>query len=88
MKYTICEDIVYSEAGNKINILSLESDDNVYTLKGVASVMFKFLVDGFEKDNIIEKIEQEFEVETAVVTKDLEQLINSLINNKIIKEVN
>lgn len=52
MKYQINPNFFYSNQGDKVNIVSLDDDEYVYTLDGVAAQIFPKLADGEEVDKV------------------------------------
>ncbi|EKP4476231.1 PqqD family protein [Cronobacter dublinensis] len=79
--FFISEDVKWKEVNESIII------DPDYALNSTAAFVFKRITDGLSNLQIADALSMEFDADISVITADLEDLLQDMQAEKIIKEV-
>ena len=70
---TIAGDNLLVPIGEAVNIFN-----GVFTISPSAAVVYQALLDGLEKDEILDRILAEYEIDEETAKKDIEEFLNQL----------
>ncbi|MBI2418715.1 MAG: PqqD family protein [Ignavibacteriales bacterium] len=81
--YTVPENVAISDSG----FLFLASTGESFTLNETGKEMFKMLQQNFNRDEILAKIQNDFDTEAITLDRDFEEFISQLKSYGLIKSV-
>lgn len=82
--YKLSSDILLQEVANEIVILNL-ADGQYYGLNEIGARVIQLMSRGENIDSITETLLQEFDVEQAVLEKDIQTLIEELRQHALVE---
>lgn len=85
--YRVKEDIAFSQQDEKslLVISVLDTENCYYKLTGLGSKVLLQIKEGADIEKIKTNLLEEFDVDAATVDRDVDNLINYLLENKIIE---
>ena len=83
MKIQVAEDVVWSQVGEDVVILSVASG-YYFGLGGVAALIWSFIAAKTSTDEILTNIGLEYEVEADRVRSDSESLVDDLVQERLV----
>jgi hypothetical protein len=87
IRYIHNKEIIQSKIGEEVVMLDMESGF-YFGLNSVASVIWKMMEQEISFDLMIERLMGTFNVERSLCESDTKELIDQLLEKKIIREVN
>jgi hypothetical protein len=81
--FSIQENLAVSDSG----FLFLPSTGETFTLSGMGIVIFKMLQQKYPTNEIIKKLEEEYDSDKATIERDFEDFLFQLKKYSLIKEV-
>ena len=87
IRYIHNKEIIQSKIGEDVVMLDMESGF-YFGLNSVASVIWKMMEQEISFDLMIERLMGTFNVERSLCESDTKELIDQLLEKKIIREVN
>lgn len=85
-RYIQNAEIIQSKIGEEVVMLDMESGF-YFGLNSVASVIWGMMEEGIEFYVLVEKLMEQFEVDRAICESDTKELIEQLLEKKIIRVV-
>lgn len=85
-RYIQNAEIIQSKIGEEVVMLDMESGF-YFGLNSVASVIWGMMEEGIEFSVLVEKLMEQFEVDRAICESDTKELIEQLLEKKIIRIV-
>lgn len=86
LKYIQNAEIIQSKIGEEVVMLDMESGF-YFGLNSVASIIWAMMESGISFENLCDQLTQQFEVERALCEADTQELIDQLLEKKIIRVV-
>ena len=86
LKYIQNAEIIQSKIGEEVVMLDMESGF-YFGLNSVASVIWGMMEGGIEFPILVEKLMEQFEVDRELCESDTKELIDQLLEKKIIRIV-
>jgi hypothetical protein len=83
MQYSITQDYIWKEVGEKIVVLNLDSG-RYFSLNGTGSVIWTALMEKARLDEIVDRICATFEIDAENARNDAEQMIDEFVRNGLI----
>lgn len=83
MKIQISDDVVWSQVGEDVVILSVATG-YYFGLGGVAARIWSFIVEKASSEEILTNVVLEYEVEADQARNDLESLVDDLVRERVV----
>lgn len=84
MHYKICSNILHEKVGNDTIVANLDND-KMYDLNESGSVLWEQIFEGKSYRQIKNHISNNYKVNEEIVTYELDEMINSLIDEGLIE---
>ena len=77
--------ITYREVDDSILVIT-PWDNAIHTVENIGKYIFENLIDGKNKESILDNIVNNYDVEKEIAKKDLDEFVSSLIEKEIFIE--
>ncbi|MGU3432761.1 PqqD family protein [Actinomycetes bacterium M1A6_2h] len=78
--------VTWTESGSEVVILDLEGS-NYFSLNEAGTVLWPLLVEGATEGQLIDALIAEYEIDSEVATRDVQELLSGLSSREIVKAV-
>ena len=82
-RYRISPHVVSNRIGDLLVVIQLQTD-RIFSLNRTGSRLFDLMISGFTRAEIRSQLLQEFQVPEAQLDQEMEQMISSFTNEKLV----
>ena len=81
----ISDDAVSRQFGDEVVVVHLQTN-RIYSLNRTGARLWSLLADGHDRDGIVTRLTEEFDVDVAVAGREVDAMLTSLREERLIRE--
>ncbi|MCP3875671.1 MAG: PqqD family protein [Desulfobacteraceae bacterium] len=86
MAYELSKEYLWKEVKERVVVLHFDSG-KYYSLNTTGSLIWKSLIENISRDEIVNQVCLEFDIDRQTAENDTEEIINDFLSKKFIKKV-